>query len=245
MFSLRLSLIALSCLSLLCLAPLCAWADSKTLNFNCTIHSPYEEFFTRLAEKACAENGVRVRWSTPPVGRSLLNVNEGIDDGDGPRVAGLSADYPNLVMVPEPIGEFVFGAFATNNDIVIKDWDSLENYNVSYVIGWKIFDTNVKKAKSITKVRDKVILFNLLAAKRTDLVLITKLAGYATIAKLQLEGITFLESPLAVKPNYLYLNKRHEDLAKALAITIAKYKKDGTYDLMYREIVTSVLDGNR
>jgi len=217
--------------------PLISWAKEKYLTINCTIHSPYEVFFFRLVEEACARNNITVTRSTPPVGRSLINVNEGIDDGDGPRIAGLTSIYPNMVMVPETFGNFIFGVFSKNKDINIDGWNSFSKLNVAYITGWKIFDRYVKDAKSITTVKNKDLLFRLLDADRTDVVLITKMAGYAMVQKLELKGVQFFEPPLAVVPNFLYLNKRHEALAVQLGETLKAMKRDGTYQKLYDEMM--------
>ena len=219
--------------------PFLSGAGQNHLKINCTIHSPYEAFFIRLVEEICARNNISVSSGTPPVGRSLMNVNQGIDDGDGPRIGGLSLTYPNMVCVPEPFGNFVFGAFAKKKGIRIDGWNSLSDLNVAYVTGWKIFDYHVTKAKSITKVKNKNLLFRLVDADRTDVALITKLSGYAVIRKLHLKGIRFLEPPLAVVPNYLYLNKRHEALVPKLSETLKKLKEDGTYQRLRDEIMSS------
>lgn len=221
--------------------PIVSSADEKELRINCTIHSPYEAFFFRLVQEVCARNNIRVTASTPPVGRSLLNVERGVDDGDGPRIGGLTSTFPNLVMVQEPFGNFIFGAFSKNAHVEIDGWDGLSQLNVAYITGWKIFDNHVKKAKSVTKVKNKALLFRLLVADRTDVVLITKMAGYAMVKELDLKGVQFIEPPLAVIPNFLYLNKKHEALAGNLAETLRELKRDGTYQKLYNQMVTSKL----
>ncbi|MBW1781824.1 MAG: transporter substrate-binding domain-containing protein [Deltaproteobacteria bacterium] len=224
--------------------PIAGADDPLHLRINCTVHSPYEAFFVRLLEEICSRNNIVLERNTPPVGRSLSLVNEGVDDGDGPRIAGLSSAYPHLVCVPEPFGVFRFGAFARSRDIHINDWAGLADLNVAYIHGWKIFDNQVKAARSITKVKDKALLFKLLDAGRTDVALITKLAGYAEIQKLGLKGIHFIEPPLAVKPTFLYLNQRHRDVALKLARTLQELKQDGTYDRLYQEIISPYLRGS-
>jgi len=219
-----------------------AWGEEKpTLRINCTLHSPYEVFFFRLVEEVAARNGVAVQRNTPPVARALTNVDEGIDDGDGPRIAGLTANYPNLVRVAEPFGDFVFGAFARSGDMRISDWSSLASFNVAYIHGWKIFDENVKTTKTTNRVKNAQQLFQLLDAGRTDAALMTKMGGYAVIEELKLKGIRFIEPPLAVTPNYLYLNRRHRKLAARFAETLREMKKDGAYDRLYREIIAPYL----
>jgi polar amino acid transport system substrate-binding protein len=216
-------------------------AEKTTLRINCTLHSPYEVFFFKLVEEVCARNGVAVERNTPPVARALSNVNEGIDDGDGPRVAGLSANYPNMVQVSEPFGDFVFGAFARSGDFKIGGWESLAPLNVAYIHGWKIFEENVKATKSTTKVNNAHLLFGLLDAGRTDVALMTKMGGFAVIREKNLNGIRFLEPPLAVTPNYLYLNRRHQALAEKFAWTLKQMKRDGAYDRLYNELITPFL----
>lgn len=216
-------------------------AGQEPLRINCTLHSPYEAFFFRMVEEICARHDVPVKRNTPPVGRSLIHVNQGIDDGDGPRISGLTATYPNLIQVPEPFGDFIFGAFATSKKEHIDGWSSLKELNVAYIHGWKIFDLHVTDAKSITKVRNKDLLFGLLDAGRTDVALLTKLAGYAQIQRMGLENIHFIEPPLAVEPNYLYLHNRHRVLAAELAETLKTLKQNGTYHRIYQEMISPYL----
>ena len=214
-------------------------AEQNQLRINCTIHSPYEAFFFRLVEEICARNSIIVEHNNPPVGRSLIHVNQGIDDGDGPRISGLSSSYPNLVCVPESFGNFTFGAFTSDDRIKIDGWSSLSELNVAYIHGWKIFDNNVKRGASITKVKNAELLFKLLDADKADAALITKLAGYDMIQKLGLKKIRFVEPPLALKPNFLYLNKRHESLVPILAKTLRELKLNGTYAKIYAEMLSS------
>jgi polar amino acid transport system substrate-binding protein len=232
----------LTAIAMVISAPFDVWGEEKAaLRINCTFHSPYEVFFFRLVEEIAARNGVVVERNTPPVARSLTNVNDGIGDGDGPRIAGLSAHYPNLIRVDEPFGDFVFGAFARSGDIRVKGWSSLAPLNVAYIHGWKIFEDHVKETKSTARVRTAQQLFQLLDADRADVALMTEMGGYAVIGEMKLEGIRFIKPPLAVMPNYLYLNRRHQKLASRFAETLRKMKRDGTYDRLYREIIASNL----
>lgn len=216
-------------------------SEQNHLNINCTIHSPYEAFFFRLVEEICSRNNIKVIRNTPPVGRSLIHANEGVDDGDGPRIGGLSKNYPYLIQVSEPFGEFIFGAFAKNKNIRLDGWSGLMNLNVAYIHGWKIFDNKVTNAKSVTKVKNKELLFKLLYADRTDVALVTKLCGYAAIKDLGFKEIEFIDPPLAVEPNFLYLHNSHKSLAPLLAETLRTMKQDGTYNQLYNEIISPYL----
>ena len=46
------------------------------------------------------------------------------------RIAGLSAQYPNLIMVPEPMSEFRFTVFTRDPALAPSEWDSLRPLRV-------------------------------------------------------------------------------------------------------------------
>ena len=63
-----------------------------------------QDGFVDVLEAAVfARLGHDVAIERVPAERSLLNVNLGIDDGNGPRIGGLSRIYPNIRQVPEPV----------------------------------------------------------------------------------------------------------------------------------------------
>ena len=47
-----------------------------------------------------------------PAERALRNVNDGIEDGNFLRIAGMSDKYPELVQVPEKLVVWEFVAFS-------------------------------------------------------------------------------------------------------------------------------------
>ncbi|SNB46835.1 polar amino acid transport system substrate-binding protein [Geobacter sp. DSM 9736] len=180
-----------------------------------------KEMFRRIGHKA--------KIVHVPSERALANANEGIDDGDFVRIAGLDKKYPNLVMVPEKVSEFEFAAFSRNPSIRISGWESLKPYNVGIITGWKILETNVSGTRSLTKVKDDKALFDLLVNDRADIVVFDRLQGAAFIKRERLAGIKPLEPLLARRDMYLYLNRRHADLVPRLAAALREMKQDGTW----------------
>jgi polar amino acid transport system substrate-binding protein len=160
--------------------------------------------------------------------RGLRALDEGFDDGNLPRVAGLEKLYPNIRQVPGKVMDFNFQVFSRNPDIVIDGWESLRDYDVAFVTGWKILEQNVK-ARTITRVSTSEQLFWLLDQQRTQLVIYEKWQGLELIQKLGLRGIHALEPPLINREVFLYVNKRHEKLLPELADALNQMKVDGTY----------------
>ncbi|MES9873651.1 MAG: transporter substrate-binding domain-containing protein [Candidatus Sedimenticola sp. 6PFRAG7] len=160
--------------------------------------------------------------------RGLRALDQGLDDGNLPRVAGLERIYPNILQVPGKVMDFNFQVFSKNPDVVIDDWESLQNYDVAFVTGWKILEKNIK-ARTITRVSTSDQLFLLLDRDRTQLVIYEKWQGLELIRKLGLKGIVALEPPLITKEVFLYVNKRHEALIPELAHALEQMKIDGSY----------------
>lgn len=160
--------------------------------------------------------------------RSMLNANEGVDDGLALRIAGLEKQYPNLIRVPEEVMVNDFVAYTTGPRFTTDSWESLSPYAVSYIIGWKIFELNVPKGKEMTLVRDVDQLFGLLLNKRADVVLYERWQGLAKSRALKLNA-RVLEPPLAHTKMYMYLHKKHAELVPRVSQALAKLKRDGTY----------------
>ncbi|MET0048411.1 MAG: transporter substrate-binding domain-containing protein [Sedimenticola sp.] len=172
--------------------------------------------------------------------RGLRALDKGLDDGNLPRVAGLEKLYPNIRQVPGKVMDFNFQVFSMNPDVVVAGWDSLQNYDVAFVTGWKILEQNVK-ARSITKVSTSEQLFRLLHRGRTQLVIYEKWQGLELARKLGLKGIIALEPPLISKEMFLYVNKRHESLIPELAKALEQMKADGNYQRIEDKTLGSLL----
>jgi polar amino acid transport system substrate-binding protein len=160
--------------------------------------------------------------------RGMLNANEGVDDGLAMRVAGLEKHYPNLVRVPEPVAVNDFVAITMRHRFATTGWDSLKPYVVSYIIGWKVFEQNVPQGRELTLVRDADQLFRLLARDRADVVLYERWQALARTRELGLR-VQVMEPPLVRTPMYIYLHRKHADLAPQVAQALARLKQNGTY----------------
>jgi polar amino acid transport system substrate-binding protein len=185
-------------------------------------------FLEQVARETFRRIGLEVEVNTLPGERALINANEGLDDGDLMRAPGFESAYPNLLQVPEKMGDMDFVAYATNKDFKGPiTWDTLASYTVGYATGWKIYDRMVK-ARDVSKVRTIDDLFPLLELKRVDLVLIDRWQGsYA--ARKHGGSIRIIEPPLASSPMFMYLNKKHAAIVPKVARALAEMKADGTY----------------
>jgi polar amino acid transport system substrate-binding protein len=182
-----------------------------------------------VLKEAFRRVGVEVTIISVPAERALINANEGIEDGNFLRIAGLSEKYPRLIQVPEKLVDYDFVAFSRHVGVATAGWESLRPFNVAFVRGWKILEENVTGARSLQKVRDQEILFHLLDKGRVDLVIYSRRGGMLVIKELGLEGVKVLEPPLARREMFLYLNDRHAAWVAPVSEALRNMKEDGAY----------------
>ena len=157
-----------------------------------------------IVAEAFRRAGAAIKILTVPGERALLNANSGAADGDINRIAGLDAQYVNLVQVPEPNMTYDFVAIS-RKPLVINGWDSLRPYRVGHVIGWKLVEKNVS-AESVTTV-----------------------ASAQLLRELNVAGAKVLDPPLERRQMYIYLHTRHAPLVPKLAAALRAMKADGAY----------------
>lgn len=188
----------------------------------------------RLMKEAFRRIGLRAEIVFTPTERSLVDVNAGLLDAELNRIEGMERNFPNLVRVPEPNMTMHFVAFA-KQPYPIDGWKSIENLHVGIVRGWKILENNTQGFPHITLVPTETELFTMLEKGRIDIALYDKLTGYEQLSKRGFADIRHLEPPLASKDMFLYVNKKHKDLAEPVARALKEMKQDGAYDRIVRE----------
>lgn len=209
---------------------------AQVLQIGTSVVAPYttperQGFLDQLVKTTFSEAGVQAEVLVYPQAseRSLMQANQGADDGQALRIGGLDQLYPNLVQVPEPV---------MNNDFVVmirrgapyegQGWGALKDKSVAYILGWKIFETNVPAQAEQTRVRDAAQLFSLLQAGRVDAVLYERWQGLQEARNIGL-AVELREPPLASVPMFMYLHKKHADLVPGIAQALVRLKQDGRY----------------
>jgi len=226
--------------ALCCAGPALA-ANMPELVLNDVNETPFTKadgsgFLDVVAGEAFRRAGVKLRLVKLPAERALLNANAGIEDGDLTRIAGLEAQYPNLIRVPEKLVDWEFSAFSMNPNIP-GNLDALRTHSVAHIKGWKIYEQMMGGAPAVVTAEDSVQLFRLLEMKRVEVVLYMRWMGLAKIREQNLQGVVVLEPSLATREMYIYLHKRHAHLVPKIAAALRQIKKEGIYDRQFREKV--------
>ena len=167
----------------------------------------------------------------------LLNVNEGIVDGDVGRVAGMEKKYPNMISVPVPVIKYEMVIFSRNVDFKVAGSESIKPYNIGLVRGWKILEQASSGAKSVTAVESGEQLFRMLDATRIDLALLDKLQGLHFLKMLNIRGVKVLKPNLLEGQWYLYLNKKHEALIPRITAELSRMEREGVIKSIYDSVL--------
>lgn len=198
-------------------------------SFNAPLVSPahdgmldalYTELFRRL--------GLRAQIQQVAAERGLMNANNGIDDGEAARIAGIEGSYPNLVRVPEAVIQYQMTVFS-RRPFAVDGVASLAPYDVGIVNGWKILERTITGSHSLQKLEDGRQLFTMLDRDRIDAAVIDRRQGLELVRSLGLRGIEARQPPLLQGDWFIYLNKKHAALVPRLAEELRKMKQDGSY----------------
>ena len=220
-------------------------ASLPVLVINDTNEPPYttpdgQGFLDILVGEAFRRAGLQLRLVKFPAERGLINANEGVEDGDLTRIAGLEALYPNLIRVPEKLIDWEFSAFSKRAALPAR-WDVLRTRPVGHIRGWKIYEKQLVDAPIVITSDDSTQMFRQLQLDRIDVALYERWQGLSLIKRQSINGIHLLEPPLAKREMFLYLNKRHAALAPKIAEALRAIKAEGQYDRLYREKILSIM----
>ena len=217
--------------------------ELPVLVLNDTNEAPYttsdgKGFLDAVAGEAFRRAGVKLRLVKLPAERALINANLGLGDGDLTRIAGLEAQYPNLVRVPEKLIDWTFAAFSKNAALPAR-WDVIRAHPTGHIKGWKIYERELVGAPNIVEAQDARQLFRLLELDRIQVALYERWLGAALIRQQGTKGVRTLDPPLATREMFIYLHKRHAALVPKLAAALAAIKAQGLYQRLYNEKILS------
>jgi len=215
-------------------------ADPPTLVLNDTNEPPYttlagEGFLDIIAGEMFRRAGLRLKLIKLPAERALMNANNGIEDGDLTRIAGLEKEYPNLVRVPEKLLDWTFISFTRDVKLVDASWTALEPLSVGHIKGWKIYEKNLRPATQVSVAHDPNQLFGMLDKNRIDVALYERWMGYALAKQMQIANVRVVEPPLSVREMFVYVHQKHADKIPALVAALRALKAEGMYTKVCRE----------
>ena len=214
-------------------------AGPPVLVLNDTNAPPYTNqertgYLDVIATEAFRRAGLELRLIKLPAERALRLVNDGHEDGDLTRIAGIETQYPNLIRVPAKLTDWDFAAFSKDPSVP-ADLTAIRGRAVGYLRGWKFYEQAMAGGANAIAVDDAEQLFRLLQTDRIEVALYVRWMGLALVKKQGIEAVRPLQPLLAKREMFIYLNKRHAGHAPRIAAALRALKKEGFYERANRE----------
>ena len=178
--------------------------------------------------------GYDVNFVSFPFERSLKMADSGFVDGELVRSSSIELQYPNLIRVPERLFSVDLVVVSRSPVDLTKGWNALSGKSVGWLLGVKAIQNHTPETVNLTAAKNITLLFGLLNKKRVDYVLSTRVFG-VELLDAKSHGLIVNDEPLETISSYTYLNKKHKELARKLAATLAEMKLDGSFQRIVEE----------
>ncbi len=200
--------------------------EGKILDF--VIASDESTVVDRLLYGALQRAGYGLTMDAAPMAYAIQMANSGERDGLASQVAGLEANFPNLVMVPEQMASVSFPVFSRSEaDISIQSWSDFSGLRVGHMFQKSYIINHLPKDIAGSVQYDTFYELNLALLRGECDVIVTSSTNNAQLVVA--EGI----KPVGVaesQPSYVYVNKKYADLVEPIAQGLRAMKADGTFD---------------
>ncbi len=185
-----------------------------------------------LADEIGERIGTDIILVSLPSIRALVDLKSGKIDGDFSRVTGFGNDIPGLIQILEPINSHPYIAYATRSDITINGWESLTQYKVAYLRGWKVIELNLGSIhQNLYPTNTPESGLNFMISGRVDIFINIPfiMDNLLKSDDFKDKQITALQPPIDFLHVYIYLSAEHANLAIRIGNALKMMKEDGTH----------------
>ena len=134
-------------------------------------------------------SGLKYKLVKSPARRGLADADDGSLDAVITPIPDHSLNFPSLLVVPEPILPLRFGGLYIRDDIVVARPEDFFNYRVAYLRGWIQAERLLHGHERSEQLRDAVLMMNMLALDRVDVVFFAIDAGHYIADQIGLKNL--------------------------------------------------------
>lgn len=180
--------------------------------------------------KDALENlGYDLELEVLPSERSLIMANLGQIDGDIGRIGDLEKRYKNLRQLKDPIGKFSYYIYY-NKKLKVETLKEIIDKKLSIidVIGVKLIDSLLKDGSEnrIIQAWNFINALMMLDAGRADAFIVSNNIVDSLIEEHKLKNIKRSKNAVIKRNLFIYLNKKHKNLAEKLNTEIIRLIKE-------------------
>lgn len=220
-------------------------AEKEVLVFYSALPDPLSSALSGLLRHACQMSDLACRLERVESSeRALVLANER-GSGDAMRVPTIKEIAPgltnNLLQVPERIAIIEIFTYTRDQELRVKDWDSLKEYKNGYRVGAKILEKNVPGQR--TALPEAKRLFLMLDEGRLDTVIEHGYIGDFYLKSMKIKGVRKVSPPLVSMSGHLMVHKKHAELISEFSENLRKMKIDGSYNRIWNEVLSQEIVG--
>ncbi len=221
-----LPVLLLCCLSLLTAHRSFSETLPRTMVFTTVESSTHSNIGESVLIEAYKRLNISISAHYVPAKRALHISNSGEVDGELHRVDGISAIWQDLIQVPVAINCIKATAFSIDHQFDVNGWESLKPYSVGIRRG-VIFSRVGARGLDVTAVNKNQQLFSMLAAGRTDVIVVSLLNGLKALDGGSYKDVMVLTPFIELYPLYHYLHVRHKELIPELTTVLQDMRAEG------------------
>ena len=206
-------------------------------------NSSYTEISERVMREAYGRLGIPVSFSRLPAARALVVSNSGKADGELYRIRNIHREYPNLIMIPVPIGVVEGVALTVKPEISLADWDRLRAHRVCIRNGVKFAEAGTR-GMEVYIANSNDHLFAMLGKGRCDVIVMARLTSLALAQDFtRRSGKPVRYHLLQTYPLFHYLHRKNEHLVPVLTQVLKAMQADGTIARIRQRYIEEITPG--
>jgi polar amino acid transport system substrate-binding protein len=201
-----------------------------------TVQGYFNEAAERVMHEAARRAGVTLNFQQIPLARSASMANQGAIDGELLRTAGVTADYPNLVIVPTPIATSRIALYGHEAVVKGKSLEELKKMRIGIVKNVLLMQKSTAGLDVMEGPTPEKVL-EMLRNRRFDVALLPCALAEAALKKEGPGDIVRWPGLWASEPMYFVLNKSHAALIPRINGALVAMQKEGLIDRYGNEVL--------
>ncbi|BFM17180.1 transporter substrate-binding domain-containing protein [Maricurvus nonylphenolicus] len=221
---------------------------SKKLLFTTIQKSSVQAISHKVLEKAYARLGLDIEVLEQPGKRALHSSNSGAVDGELSRIAGINAEYENLLMIPIAINSVEIIVMTKDIIFPVSGWESIRGYRIGVVRGI-IFTERGTQGMHVSPSNSYEQLFKMLMGGRVDIIVIPYVSALENLRKsnyseiYRSHGLKILKPVLTEHDLYHYLHVKHLALKDKLTSVLEDMQSSGEIAKIRQEYIDKLYNG--
>lgn len=187
---------------------------------------PTKSIALKVVREAYRRLDISVTTVEYPALRALQVSNSGMVDGELFRAGGVQEAFSNLIMIPVPIYENEWVAFAKSRNFSLDGCDSLRSYRIAIERGVPPAE-NCTRGMQVLALTNEIQMFKMVFVGRADIAVDALLDGLAVMKDNNIKGLTPLQPALFKAQLYHYLHQKNQHLVEPITNAIREVANEG------------------